>query len=143
MTATTSRSSLGTAVHRPWVVIGLESFVAAWAVIGGVGLMWNNVIGMPDSWLEGTPFTSWVLPGVFLLAVVAAPMGVAAALEWRRSPWAGAASVIAGAAQIGWIGAQLAIMQKYNFLQPVMLGFGLAVLLLALWARRHQPLVRR
>jgi hypothetical protein len=45
--------------------------------------------------------------------------------------------------QVGWIGAQLTIMQKYNFLQPVLLGFGLVVLLLALWARRHEPLVHR
>jgi hypothetical protein len=112
-------------------------------MIGGVGLMWNDVMGMPDSWLEGTPFTSWVLPGVLLLAVVAAPMGAAAVLEWRRSPLAAVASIAAGVAQIGWIAAQLAIMQKYNFLQPVMLSFGLAVLLFAVWARRYQPLIPR
>ncbi len=82
-----------------------------------------------------------MLPGVFLLAVVAVPMGAAAVLELRRSPWAGAASVVAGAAQVGWIAVQLAVVQRYSVLQPVMIGAGLAVLALALWSSRHRPLV--
>jgi hypothetical protein len=127
-------------MRRDWPAIVLEAFVAAMAVYGGVGLLWNNAIGMPAEWLAGTPFTSWLIPGALLLMVVALPMATAAVLEVRRSEWAAVASVVAGAAQIGWIGAQLVIMQRYNFLQPVMLGFGLAVLLLAVWACRHRPL---
>ena len=126
---------------RAWPGIVLELLTGAAAGYGGVGLIWHNVIRMPDDWLRGTPFTSWAMPGVFLLLVVAAPMGAAALLELRRSPWAAAASITAGAAQVGWIGAELLIMQRYNVLQPVMLGFGLAVLLLAVWSRRHQPLL--
>jgi len=87
--------------------------------------MWNNVIGMPDRWLRGTPFTSWVVPGAFLLLVVAVPMGMAAVVEASRSAWAALASISAGAAQVGWIGAELLMMQRYNVLQPVMLGVGL------------------
>jgi hypothetical protein len=121
------------------VLIGVEVLIAASAVYGGVGLIWNDVIQMPDEWLEGTPFTSWVLPGVFLLLVVAIPMGAAAVLELRSSPCAQLASIVAGAAQVGWIGAELLIMQRYNVLQPVMLGLGLAVLILAVWAYRALP----
>lgn len=142
MTRITVHTAAG---RRQWATIALELVVAVLAAYGGIGLMWDlvsdNAIGMLPIWLEGTPFTSWVLPGLFLLAVVALPMGTAALLELRRSPWASAASVVAGAAQIGWIAAQLAIMQRYFFLQPIMLGAGLAVLALALWAARHRPLV--
>lgn len=142
MTEIEARTLVG---RRQWPTIVLELLIALMAVYGGVGLAWDlvgdNAIGMPPVWLEGTPFTSWVLPGLFLLAVVAVPMGTAAVLELRRSPWAGAASVLAGAAQVGWITAQLAVMQRYYFLQPVLLGAGLAVLALALWAARHRPLV--
>jgi len=127
--------------RRQWPTIALELLIAVMAVYGAVGLIWNNAIGMTAEWLAGTPFNSWVLPGVLLLIVVALPMGVAAVLELRRSPWAAVASVVAGAAQIGWIAAQLAIIQMYFFLQPVMLVGGLAVLLLALWAVRHRPLL--
>ena len=114
--------------HRPWLAIVLESVVAAAAIYGAVGLIWDNAIGMTADWLTGTPFTSWTLPGLLLLIVVALPMGCAAVLELRRSPWATASSVAAGAAQIGWIVAQLAIMQRYFFLQPVM----------ALYSRRRE-----
>jgi hypothetical protein len=127
--------------RRSWLLIAVEGVIAVSAGYGGVGLIWNNVIQMPPDWLQGTPFTSWVLPGVFLLLVVAIPMGAAAVLELRSSPWAQLASIVAGAAQVGWIGAQLLIMQRYNVLQPVMLGFGLAVVLLAIWAHRDQPLL--
>jgi hypothetical protein len=50
-------------------------------------------------------------------------------------------AVVAGAAQVGWIGARLALLQRYFILQPVVLGLGLAVMALALWAARHRPLL--
>ncbi|MHA6783092.1 hypothetical protein ACVGOW_19150 [Pseudonocardia saturnea] len=127
--------------RRNWPVVTVELLVAAAAVYGGVGLAWGNAIGMFDEWLEGTPFTSWLVPGILLLLVVAAPMATAALLELRCSPWVAAASITAGAAQIAWIAAQLAIMQRYNVQQPIILACGLAVVLLAVAASRHRPVL--
>jgi hypothetical protein len=137
-------STLTRAAARPrrnWPVAVLELLLAAAAVYGGVGLAWGNAIGMLDEWLEGTPFTSWLVPGVLLLLVVAVPMAIAAVLELRRSPWAAAVSITAGAAQIAWIAAQLAIMQRYNVQQPIILACGLAVVLLAVAACRDRPVL--
>ena len=114
-----------------WALVGVEVFVAVGAVYGGIGLIAGNAIHISDDWLVGTPFDSWVLPGVFLLLVVAAPMTVAAVAELRRRQWAYTASVIAGVAQIGWIIAQWAIMQRFFVLQPAMLMAGTVVVLLA------------
>ena len=116
-----------------WALVGVESFVAFGALYGGIGLIAGNAIHISDDWLVGTPFNSWVLPGIFLLLVVAAPMTVAAVAELRRRRWAYTASVVAGVAQIGWIIAQWAIMQRFFVLQPVMFTAGTAVVLLA-WA---------
>ncbi|MFI7587403.1 hypothetical protein ACIB24_10045 [Spongisporangium articulatum] len=121
------------------VLAAIELLVAAAAVYGGVGLAWDNRLGMLDSWLAGSPFHSWLWPGVLLLLVVAAPMTVAAVLELRASPWAAPASLAAGGAQVAWIAAQLYVFQLYHVLQPVMLGFGLLVMALALWAHRTEP----
>jgi len=118
------------------LLVGLELLVAAAAVYGGVGLAAGNLIGMPADWLAGTPFTSWLWPGVFLLLVVALPMGVAAVLELRRAPAAAAVSIVAGAGQVGWIAVQLLVMQRYHVLQPVMMLAGLAVLVVAVWEHR-------
>ena len=126
---------------RAWGVIALEALTAIAAAYGGFGLIWDDAVGMPDDWLVGTPFRSWTLPGVLLLLVVGLPMAVAVVLELRRSGWAGVASVVAGAALIGWIAVELLVMQKFNVLQPVMLLVGLAVLMLALWDWRHRPLL--
>jgi len=122
------------------MLVAVELFVAVGAVFGGIGLVANNAIGMLPEWLDGTPFQSWVLPGVFLFAVVALPMSVAAVAELRRVRWAYAASLLAGAAQVGWIAAQWLIMQRYFFLQPVLLSAGVAVLLLARAAHRGEPI---
>src|SRR6478609_5187852 len=122
-----------------WALVGVEVFVAVGAVYGGIGLIAGNAIHISDDWLVGTPFDSWVLPGVFLLLVVAAPMTVAAVAELRRRQWAYTASVIAGVAQIGWIIAQWVIMQRFFVLQPVMFTAGTVVVLLAWAAHRGNP----
>ena len=114
-----------------WVLIGVELFVAVGAVYGGVGLIAGNAIHIADEWLVGTPFNSWILPGIFLLVVVAFPMMTAAVAEIRRLRWSYSASLVAGAAQVGWIIAQWLIMQRFFLLQPVMFAAGAAVLLLA------------
>ncbi|WP_103383714.1 hypothetical protein [Pseudonocardia dioxanivorans] len=122
-----------------WSLVVVEALVALAAVYGGVGLMADNMIGMPHDWLSATPFTSWVVPGMLLVLVVAVPMTVAAVLEARRSTWAPVVSIAAGGALVAWIGVQLLVVQRYNVLQPVMLGIGLAVFLLAVVLHRHEP----
>ena len=125
---------------RRWAVAAVEILIAVNAVYGGIGLI-RDGMGMPEEWLDPTPFTSWRWPGVFLLLVIAVPMAVAAALEITRSRWAYAASLAAGLAQVGWIVAQIAMLQRYFFLQPMLLGAGLVVVLLAVWSHRGQRLV--
>jgi len=120
-------------------LVGIESFVALGAIFGGVGLIADNAIGMLPEWLEGTPFTSWFWPGVFLLLVVAAPMVVAAYAEMTSRRWAYAASLVAGAAQVGWIIVQWLIFQRFFILQPIMLLAGIVVIGLAWWVRRGEP----
>lgn len=121
-------------------LIAVEVFVAGGAVFGGIGLI-ADTLGMQADWLSGTPFSSWVWPGIFLLLIVAVPMVIAAIGEWSRQGWAYAVSLMAGAALVGWIVAQWLVIGKYFFLQPTMLGAGLLVLLLAWLAHRGEPLL--
>ena len=123
-----------------WALIGVEALIGANAIYGGVGLM-RDGMGLPADRLESTPFNSWVLPGVFLLVVVAVPMFTAAVAELLRLRRAFFASVLAALAQLGWIVAQVAILRRYFFLQPVLFAAGLVVGGLALWAHRGEPLL--
>jgi hypothetical protein len=121
--------------RRPLIV--LETLTAVSALYGGIGLMSDNAIHMPDSWLQSSPFSSWTLPGLFLLGVVAVPMGVAAVLEVLRSRRAAGASLIAGGLLVGWICVEFVMIGKFSFLQPVMVVIGAAVAALAV-AQRNE-----
>jgi len=46
----------------------------------------------------------------------------------------------AGIMQIGWIVVQVAVLQRYFFLQPVLVAAGVAVTALAWWSHRAQAL---
>ena len=115
-----------------FAVIGLETVAAVSAVGGGIGLIAGNAIGMPADWLAATPFSSWRVPGVLLLLVVAVPMGVAAVAELRRSSLAPLLSLIAGVLQVLWIIAQWVVTGRFHWLQPTVLVVGAAVTVLAL-----------
>jgi hypothetical protein len=109
--------------------------IGANAVYGGVGLI-RNGLGMPSEWLDPTPFASWFWPGVFLLVVIAMPMFGAAILEIVGSRWAYAGSMLAATCQVAWIVAQVVILQRYFFLQPVLFAAGLLVGALTVWTHR-------
>jgi len=136
MTTATSNSRT-TRVSRA-ALVALQIIVAVAAVFGGFGLI-TDTLGMQQDWLSGTPFTSWLWPGIFLLIVVAVPMAVAALGELLRRHWAYAASIAAGAALVGWIVVQWLVIGKYFFLQPTMLAIGFLVVLLAWLAHRGEP----
>jgi CHASE2 domain-containing sensor protein len=88
-------------------------------------------MGMDPALLDGTPFTSWVWPGVALAVVVGLPMLVAVVAEWRRAPRAPYVSLAAGVALMTWITVQVALIGYQTWLQPTFFLVGLAVTSLA------------
>jgi hypothetical protein len=90
-----------------------DGFVALTAVGGGVALA-TGLEGerFPLEMLHGTPFTSYVVPGL-LLALVVGGSATAASLATIRSPMLGGiASVAAGAIMVGWIGGEALILDQ-------------------------------
>lgn len=120
-----------------WLLVGLEVIIAVNAIYGGIGLMVNGM-GMPDDWLEATPFRSWTLPGVALLASVAVPMSIAGVGELTRWRLAYLASVTAGLVLVGWIVVQVLVLRRYFFLQPALGVAGAFVVGLAWWSHRRR-----
>lgn len=111
------------------------ALVTANAVYGWVGLL-SNGFGMPDEWLERMPGHSWDFGGWALLLTVAVPQAVACVLVLRRHTRAGVVAFLAGAALVAWIVVQLAVLQRYFFLQPVIVALGVLEMGLAwLWTR--------
>jgi hypothetical protein len=84
--------------HR-WSMIGIESAMAVFGLGGGIMLMSGNQTP-PVAALAPLGLSSWVLPGVWLIASVAVPSAAAAYLAWRGSP-AAAKAVLAASALLG------------------------------------------
>ncbi|HEX5335561.1 MAG TPA: hypothetical protein VFW55_06740 [Propionicimonas sp.] len=124
---------------QAWTLAAIQLFVAYQAISGGIGLI-SNTWGMPSQWLVRTPFTTWTGPGWILITLVAIPHVVAAipALALPGRPRLGVlAGVLAGASLLVWIAVQLALLQQFFFLQPIIAAIGLLQLGVAWsWRRR-------
>jgi hypothetical protein len=93
----------------------------------------------PES-LARTPFSSWLVPGFLLAACVAVPAAVVAYGSVTRRTYAHVGHPLVGVALIGWIVVQLVVIGPVSWLQPVMAGWGLVILVLGVaHYRRWHP----
>jgi hypothetical protein len=122
-----------TSRRRPWLLIGLLGFTGMGALYGGIGLI-DGGLGMPIEWLDGSPFQTWVVPGLALLGIVAIPSLWALIEEALGAPTADRTAMIAGGLLVAWIVVQVLLLQRFHPLQPTMLAVGLLTAWLA-WRR--------
>ena len=117
-------------------LIIFELFMGAMAVACGVILMAglaDDVLGMHTDLLEGTWFSSYVLPGLILAAVVGGSQFLAAYALWRREAWDMLASFATGAVLMGWIAGEVLLLGWIapHGLQPFCFVYGAAEAILA------------
>lgn len=120
------------------VVLQLLLFVNA---CGGTVYGLAGARDIPRSWLEGSPFQSYLIPSLFLLIAVGGSMLIATVLwllgrrvaDGRWAPWA---SIAAGSVLVGWIVAQVAMIGYVSWMQPACFVAGLAIAALGAVALR-------
>ncbi len=111
-----------------WVLGGLEALIAASAAGGAVyGL--SGAAGVETDWLQGSPFSSYVIPSLVLLVAVGGSAAAALAALVRGSRRAPALAVCAGATLTGWIAVEV-IWIPFSPLQPACLLAGRAMIVL-------------
>lgn len=113
-------------VERTGLTI-LDSFLAVSAILGGLGLV-SGRYTPPLELLAGSPFASYAVPGLALIALVGGSSLAAAFLVARRSPAGVAASAIAGLTLLLFEAVELAIIGFTGLLAGCAV---LAVLILA------------
>ncbi len=130
-------------VERPWyawVGVVLEVITAIAAV--PVGFMFlmdpsGKAVGVPQGWIEATVFGSYVVPGLYLLAMNGIGMAVVAVLSARAhwsAPWL---TAILGVGMIVWILVEILVLPETMVLTWTFLATGVAMGLVALfWLRR-------
>lgn len=116
-------------------LIFLEGFLALTAIGGGIGLL-TGVMAMPVSYLAGSMFSSFMIPGLSLMVIVgglALLGGVLAAVGHRFAPVVTAVSglviIIFEMVEVLVIGSPAGVARN---LQVFYFGLGLLILLLSL-----------
>lgn len=117
---------------------GAVLFQGLSGVGGGVGLLADptgELLGVPLTWLHGSPFPDYFLPGLILLVILGVlPLFVSWGL-WKRRSWAWSASLAIGVALLVWILVEVLVVGYqpdpplqaiYGALGVVILGLGLA-----------------
>lgn len=119
----------------PMVV--LELFVGIGGIFGGLAMIRDplNPIGMTTDLISGSPFDTYIWPGVLLLVLAGVtPCALAVGLiaRWRR---AFEISGLFGIGLMAWIGVQWVLLEDRLWLQPVIFGMGAVITALAIRGR--------
>jgi urea transporter len=126
-----------------WVAIGALVLLGIGATAGGIALVVKpdgSVMQMPLSYLDGSPFTDYLVPGLILGGMFGFGSLLVAAMGMLRLRAAPFLAFIIGCGQMIWIAVQLTIIEEFSFLHPTMFGVGLVIAAASvLWAR---PMLR-
>jgi hypothetical protein len=122
------------------ILLGLEGFLALSALGGGINYVLNpqqGSHGVPEV-LQGTPFDSFLLPGIALLACNEIPPVIAIIGTLRRRAWAKPAHVAVGVILMGWIVVQVAFIGFGSWLPLQAFCFALGLLIASLGVRNQR-----
>lgn len=120
------------------LLLSLQAFIAVTSVLGGLALVAGavsadlaTVLSPPLDSLEGSPFESYLVPGLLLAVLLGGVHAVAFVGLFRRAPWALFLSAVAGYATLIWIFVQMVVI-PFSVLQAVYFAAGAAELGLVL-----------
>ncbi len=116
------------------ILFVLICFVGLTATVSGLLMISKpngDIMGLSLSLLEPTPFTNYLIPGIVLAIFVGAVNLVAVFFNIQRNAnrynWA----IAGGIMIIGWIIAQMILIQTAHWLHFLYLGIGVFIILLA------------
>jgi hypothetical protein len=132
-----------------FALVVIEAFIGLGAIGGGIALLIGAFAQwLPVTFLQGTPFSDYTIPGLVLTFVVGGGMLLAAATLFLQREWALLLSAAMGLIMIGWETVEVTIIDRYEqavvpstVVQQVLFsGLGLAIFGLAayLWMTEYR-----
>ncbi len=104
------------------IVLGPAAIFGGWNLASqpdGSGMQ------MPITWLEHSPFTDYLVPGLILLVVFGIGSYVVVAFGLLRAAIAPYLAFALGAGQLAWIGVQLAMIRTWHpVMHPLLIAVG-------------------
>jgi hypothetical protein len=89
--------------------IGLGALVGGIAILLGAFDQW-----LPVAWLQGTPFSNYLVPGLVLTLVIGGGMLLASATQFIQREWVVLFSATMGLIMLGWELVEVAIIDRYE-----------------------------
>ena len=112
----------------------LVTFIAITSTLSGL-LMINNpggeILNLPTTILNGTPFKNFLVPGILLTAIVGSVNLLAIFYSIQRQPKLYDWSMAGGVVITGWIIVQMLLIQAVHWLNFLYLGIGILIILIA------------
>jgi hypothetical protein len=115
-TPTTATRRLPTSRPLPGIArlaVALEIFLGIGALFGGGVFLLapdGHLLGMTTKTLAGSPFQSYLVPGILLFLFVGVAPLLAAAITVRRQAIAPFAAVAVGLTLMGWISVEMVVL---------------------------------
>ncbi len=126
------------------LAVALEVFLGVGAVFGGGAFILapdGHLLGMPTTLLAGSPFSSYLIPGIVLFTFVGLAPLLAAAITVRRQALAPIAAVAVGLTLIGWVSVEMVVLAGLGSLAwalYLVLGVCISAIGVAWWrSSRH------
>jgi hypothetical protein len=112
----------------------LQAFIGVTAIAGGFRLVSNpnGTLDIPIEWLNNSPFTSYLIPGLVLLVVIGFGNVLASIVSFLKMRCAGGIAIILGTFLILFMTIEVWFVGLRNFLQPLYFILGAIVLVLGL-----------
>ncbi len=89
--------------------VGLGAIGGGLAILTGAFDQWFSL-----TWLQGTPFSDYTIPGLVLLVIVGGGMLLGAATQLIQREWAVLLSAALGLILLGWEIVEVAIIDRYT-----------------------------
>jgi hypothetical protein len=113
----------------------LQLLIGLGAVAGGVGLI-SGGLKFPLEWLSRSPFTTYLIPGIVLLAVNGIGSLVGGIASFRRYRYAGEIAVALGVFLTLWIVIQVYWVGGIHWLHILYFVLGVVEFLLGVYFRK-------
>lgn len=111
------------------LIVGLGGLAGGYAGLTDI----QQPLGAPHSMLEGSPFTSFFIPALFLFSVIGIGNLISALLVSRYSILGPLASFVTGFLLVAWIVIQCLVIHDIVALHVIFFCIGLMQVVLALW----------
>ena len=127
------------------LAIVLEIFLGVGALFGGGALILapdGHLLGMPSKLLAGSPFPSFLVPGIILFTFIGIGPLVAAAITFRRRAIAPLATVAVGLTLMGWVSVEMVVLAGLGSLAwafYLVLGASIAAIGVSWWRSFPAP----